>query len=40
MNFEVMPELKWFLGYPFALGLMVASVIAPFWFFRKKGWLK
>jgi len=40
MNFEIMPELKWSLGYPFALGLMVASVIAPFWYFRKKGWLK
>jgi magnesium transporter len=40
MNFEFMPELKWGLGYPFALGIMVASIIAPFWFFRRKGWLK
>lgn len=40
MNFEFMPELKWALGYPFALSLMVASVATPFWFFRKKGWLK
>jgi magnesium transporter len=40
MNFEFMPELKWPLGYPFAIGLMIASVAAPFWFFRKKGWLK
>ncbi|MBL8253417.1 MAG: magnesium transporter CorA, partial [Candidatus Competibacter sp.] len=37
---EFMPELKWLFGYPFALGLMAVSVMAPFWFFRKKGWLK
>ncbi|HAO32568.1 MAG TPA: magnesium/cobalt transporter CorA [Candidatus Competibacter sp.] len=40
MNFQNMPELGWLFGYPFALGLMAASVAAPFWFFRKKGWLK
>ncbi|HRX71771.1 MAG: magnesium/cobalt transporter CorA [Candidatus Competibacteraceae bacterium] len=40
MNFEFMPELKWALGYPIALGLMAASVAAPFWFFFRKGWLK
>ncbi|HEY6631938.1 MAG TPA: magnesium/cobalt transporter CorA [Rhizobiaceae bacterium] len=39
MNFSVMPELKWFFGYPFALGLMVVSAVLPFWFFRRKGWL-
>jgi magnesium transporter len=39
MNFKAMPELDWALGYPYALGLMVVSVIAPFWFFRRKGWL-
>lgn len=40
MNFEFMPEIKWAFGYPLALGLMTASVVAPFWFFLKKGWLK
>ncbi len=40
MNFEVMPELKWTLGYPFALVLMLLSVIVPFWYFHKKGWLR
>ena len=40
MNFDFMPELKWAMGYPFALGLMLASVAAPFWIFRRKGWLK
>ena len=39
MNFDIMPELKWFFGYPFALGLMVVSAVLPFWFFRRKGWL-
>ncbi len=39
MNFKAMPELDWSMGYPFAIGLMVVSVIAPFWMFRRKGWL-
>jgi magnesium transporter len=40
MNFERMPELAWDLGYPYALGLMVLSVILPFLWFRQRGWLK
>lgn len=39
MNFKLMPELDWSFGYPFALLLMGLSVIAPFWYFRRKGWL-
>lgn len=39
MNFNVMPELNWMLGYPMALVLMLASGIAPYWFFKHKGWL-
>lgn len=39
MNFHSMPELDWSLGYPFAIALMAASVITPFWYFRRKGWL-
>ncbi len=39
MNFGEMPELQWHLGYPFALVLMVLSGIAPYWFFKRKGWL-
>lgn len=39
MNFAVMPELDWKLGYPFALGLMVLAGIAPYLFFKRKGWL-
>ena len=28
MNFAVMPELHWALGYPLSLGLMVAACLA------------
>eukprot|EP01032_Pedospumella_encystans_P025216 gene25216-28507_t len=40
MNFDFMPELKWTLGYPWAWGLMITSAIAPFLYFRHRGWLK
>jgi magnesium transporter len=40
MNFRHMPELDQTWGYPFAIGLMVASVAAPFIYFRRKGWLR
>ena len=39
MNFEFMPELGWHFGYPGALGLMVASAIVPYLFFKRQGWL-
>lgn len=39
MNFRFMPEMDWGLGYPWALGLMVLSGIAPYLFFKRKGWL-
>jgi magnesium transporter len=40
MNFAAMPELNWKYGYAFAISLMVASVAAPFLYFRRKGWLR
>ena len=40
MNFQYMPELGWMMGYPFALVLMVTSVLLPYLFFRRKGWLR
>ncbi len=40
MNFRHMPELEQPWGYPLALALMVASVMAPFIYFRRKGWLR
>ncbi len=39
MNFNTMPELKWVMGYPFALLLMVLSALLPFLYFKRKGWL-
>jgi magnesium transporter len=39
MNFRVMPEIEWLLGYPFALGLMVLSAVLPWLYFKRKGWL-
>jgi magnesium transporter len=40
MNFRWLPELQWEYGYPFSMTLMFVSVVVPFWFFRKKGWLR
>jgi magnesium transporter len=34
-----MPELKWRLGYPWALGLMLAVPLALVAWFKRKGWL-
>ncbi|MEY4631680.1 MAG: hypothetical protein RIQ81_1800 [Pseudomonadota bacterium] len=46
MNFHTeksplnMPELSWYYGYPFALGLMAALVLVLMVLFRWRGWLK
>ncbi|MBP0598451.1 magnesium/cobalt transporter CorA [Herbaspirillum sp. LeCh32-8] len=39
MNFKWMPELEWAVGYPIAIMMMIGSAIAPFWYFRRRGWL-
>ena len=45
MNFDTarspwnMPELEWFYGYPFALGLMGATAGVLMYFFWRRGWL-
>lgn len=39
MNFNIMPELHWEWGYPFAIGIMLLSGFAPYLFFKHKGWL-
>ena len=39
MNFRVMPELNWHLGYPFALGLIVVSGLIPLALFKWRGWM-
>ena len=38
MNFDHMPELKWSLGYPFAIVLMILSGIVPYYYFKRRGW--
>ena len=39
MNFEHMPELRWFFGYPFALVLMVLTSVGLYLIFKRRGWL-
>lgn len=39
MNFHLMPELTWRLGYAWALGLMVAIGLVLFAYFRRRGWI-
>jgi magnesium transporter len=39
MNFKNMPELDWRIGEPFAIVLMIASVIVPLLWFKRRGWL-
>jgi magnesium transporter len=34
-----MPELNWYLGYPFALCLMIIVGVGMLFYFRKKKWL-
>ncbi len=38
MNFDFMPELRWRLGYPWALGLMATVAVSLLVFFRRRGW--
>jgi magnesium transporter len=39
MNFKHMPELSWYLGYPFALALMLVASAGLLFLFKKSGWL-
>lgn len=39
MNFANMPELGWSFGYPMAVGLMLASAVGTYLFFKWKRWL-
>lgn len=39
MNFTNMPELNWQVGYPMALGMMIALSLTLHRMFRKRGWL-
>ncbi len=39
MNFAKMPELDWYYGYPFALGLMVVMSALLYALFKRRSWL-
>jgi magnesium transporter len=45
MNFNTrvsplnMPELEWYWGYPFALGLMGVTAVVLLAYFRRRGWI-
>jgi magnesium transporter len=39
MNFKTIPELDWFFGYPFALGLMLTLTITLYVWFKRRDWL-
>ncbi len=39
MNFEQMPELKWDLGYPIAISIIVLACSFLYWRFKRSGWL-
>ncbi|VFP86358.1 magnesium/cobalt transporter CorA [Candidatus Erwinia haradaeae] len=39
MNFSFMPELRWSLGYPSAILLMILAGLAPYAYFKRKKWL-
>jgi len=39
MNFQYMPELSWRYGYYVILGLMVLTIAAMFYVFKKRRWL-
>jgi magnesium transporter len=39
MNFKHMPELRWELGYPGAVLLMLVICISLYTYFKRVGWL-
>lgn len=39
MNFDVMPELRWRLGYPTVLVAMATVSLGVYLWFRRKGWM-
>jgi magnesium transporter len=39
MNFDHMPELHWYLGYPFALALMAAVCLGLYILFKRRNWI-
>ena len=39
MNFHYMPELDWRWGYPASLVVMLGSMILPYLYFKRRGWI-
>jgi magnesium transporter len=39
MNFTHMPELHWYFGYPFAIGLMILVSVLLYVAFKRRGWI-
>jgi magnesium transporter len=39
MNFGHMPELDWLLGYPMALGLMIAVSVRLYLPLKRRSWI-
>ena len=39
MNFHYIPELNWHYGFPLSLGLMLATAIGPYLYFKRRGWI-
>lgn len=39
MNFDHMPELHWYLGYPMAIGIIVVVALVLMSIFKRRGWL-
>ncbi len=39
MNFDVMPELHWTFGYPYAIGLMILFALVLYVVFKRRNWL-
>jgi magnesium transporter len=39
MNFRHMPELHWYLGYPYALALMAAICVGLYILFKRRDWI-
>jgi magnesium transporter len=39
MNFKLMPELEWQLGYPFAILIIIGSSLLTLFVFKRNKWL-
>jgi magnesium transporter len=39
MNFHYMPELDWRYGFPLCLALMAVTMVGPYLYFKKRGWI-